>query len=148
MFLTDGDIRKFGIHASEDDIKPSSLNLHISKTYDPNNGPEDIKGQGLPMGGFEYPRHMTFLTEEKITLDKSTVGLVFGRQTYALKNVLVFPGLVHPTFSGNLLLQVICLSGKAMIKKGDPIAYITFAKTGSDNEKTVDNEQRNRKLGL
>ncbi|TFH39884.1 MAG: hypothetical protein E4G94_10455 [ANME-2 cluster archaeon] len=148
MFLTDNDIRKFGIHMSEDDIKPSSLNLHVSKTYDSNDGPKDIKGRGFPMGGFEYPRHMTFVTEEKITLDKSTIGLIFGRQTHALQNVLVFPGLVHPTFSGYLLLQVVCLSGKAIIEKGDPIAYITFAKTGSDNEKTVDNEQRNRKLGL
>jgi len=148
MFLTDKEIKKFGFHSNEEDIKSCTLNLHVSKIYDINTGEKDLPGQGITMGGFDYPRHMTFLTEEEIKLDNSTVGLVFGRQRYALKNVLVFPGIVHPGFSGRLLIQTVCLAGSARIEKGDPIAYIAFSKTESEVENPLDVNKWKRDLGL
>jgi len=128
MFLSSGQIKELGFNVKEDGMESCTLRLHISTIFE--NGEEkEIKGDSVTMGGYEYPRHMTFYTEEKIKLDAGTVGIVFGRQTYAIKNILIFPGFVHPGYDKRLLLQVVCLGGEATISKRDPIAYIAFAKT-------------------
>ncbi len=148
MFLPDKDIKKLGFHENEADIKACTLNLHVSKTYDINKKEKDLPSNGIPMGGFEYPRHMTFLSKEIIKLDDSTVGLVFGRQEYALRNLLVFPGIVHPGFSGPLFLQAICLGGNVRVQKSDPIAYIAFSKTESEVENPLDMDKWKSKHGF
>jgi len=148
MFLSDKNIKKLGFHTNEADIRACTLYLHVSKTFDLNNKEKDLPGNGITMGGFEYPRHMTFLTKEEINLDNSTVGLVFGRQEFALRNLLVFPGIVHPGFSGQLFIQTICLGGNVRIQEDDPIAYIAFSKTESEVENPLDMNKWKRKHGL
>lgn len=135
MFLSSEQIQKLGF--DEKDLESCTVKLHVSKYLE--NGKEiDFKGDSLIMGGYEYPRHMTFITEEEMNLDNGTVGLIFGRQSYAIKSVLVFPGIVHPGYNKKLLLQVVCLGPQAIIRKGDPIAYIAFAQTDSKTNKPID----------
>ena len=136
MFLSYGQIKELGFHVNEDDIESCTLRLHISEICD-NGEKKNIKGDSVTMGGYEYPRHMTFITKEKVDLDNGTVGIIFGRQTYALNNVLIFPGFVHPGYNKRLLLQVVCLGGEVTISKRDPIAYIAFAKTDPKTNKPI-----------
>ena len=140
MFLSSEQIKEFGFHKNEQDIESCTLQLHVSKIL-VNGEEKEIDGDVIIMGGYEYPRHMTFLTEEKINLDNSIIGFVYGRQSYAVKSVLVFPGIVHPGYNHRLILQVVCLGGQATIRKGDPIAYIAFAKTDSKTNKPIDLEE-------
>jgi len=141
MFLGDEEIKKLGFFKQNYELVANTLILHVAKRFEPGTPFEDAEEfPGGFIGGFEYPSHISFWTKESIKIEKNMIGIIFGKQSFASRGILVFPGFVHPGFDGNLILSLICLGSKTRIEKTSGIAYIAFAKTESDVRNLFDND--------
>jgi deoxycytidine triphosphate deaminase len=138
VFLNDKQLKEFDFYRRGYETVSNTLVLHIAKEFKKGvlfEKSKDFDGEFI--GGLEYPRHKIFWSEEQVTLNAETIGLVFGRQKMATDGILVFPGFIHPGFDGRLLISVINLGNKAFLEKRAGIAYVAFAKS-NPVEKTFD----------
>jgi len=133
MFLSDKQIKEyFDVYEKGYQTTSNTLNLHIAKEFKEGllfeKTGEFTAGY---IGGSQegYPRQKSFWSEETVSLNEETIGILFGRQHYASKGLLVFPGFIHPGFDGRLLINAINLGPKILLNRGDAIAYVAFAKT-------------------
>jgi len=139
MFLNDKQIKEaFDLYGHGYETISNTLKLHIAKEFKEGILFEKTKDfSAMFIGGSEYLPSRSFWSEEELTLDDRTIGILFGRQQFASKGLLVFPGFVHPGFEGRLIINAINLGSKILLNKGDPIAYVAFAET-SPVEETFD----------
>lgn len=148
MFLTDRQIREKRFFKSEYELKANTLRLHIAKKYEDGQKNFDTAEyyEGGYIGGFDYPAHITFWSEEVVDLgrdpnnesENDTIGILFGSQDFASMGIMVFPGFIHPGWKGHLIMHAICLSGKKKIEKGAALAYVAFAATDGKLDKPYD----------
>jgi hypothetical protein len=133
LFLSDRQIKDFDFFNQGYKIVSNTLVLHIAKEFEKGILFENTKDfLGEYIGGYEYPRssrRRAFWSEEKITLDRETLGIVFGRQKMAADGILVFPGFIHPGFDGRILVNAVSFGPKTFIEKNSEIAYVAFARS-------------------